>query len=55
VLNLNGSSEFARLQPLLRTNSSDLADSETSTLDESLLSRHFSLPEEPLVIPTLEK
>jgi tetratricopeptide (TPR) repeat protein len=55
VLNLNGSSEFPRLEPLLRTDSSDLADSETSTLDESLLSRQFSLPEEPLLIPTPEK
>jgi hypothetical protein len=55
VLNLDGSSEFARLEPLMRSNSSDLADSQSATLDEALLSRHFSLPEEAILIPAGEK
>lgn len=49
VLNLDGSAEFARLEPVLRSNSSDLTDESSGSLDEALLSRPFSLSEEAVI------
>jgi TolA-binding protein len=51
VLNLDGTSEFPRLVPLMRTASVDLADEEAGVLGEGLLSRQFALPEEAVAIP----
>jgi len=51
VLNLNGTGEFPRLEPFVRTTSADLTDDGTATLDEGLLNRHFSPPEEATVVP----
>jgi len=45
VLNLNGTGEFPRLAPFVRSDSSDLADEGAGMLDEGLLGRQFSLPE----------
>ena len=46
VLNLNGAGEFPRLEPLRRTSSPDLVDEENGSLDDGLVNRNFSLPEE---------
>jgi tetratricopeptide (TPR) repeat protein len=46
VLNLDGGSEFARLAPLVRSNSSDLADEGNAGVDEGLIARQISLPED---------
>jgi tetratricopeptide (TPR) repeat protein len=51
VLNLDGSADFPRLEPFLRTASADLMDAETATLDDGLISRTFSLPEEAIAFP----
>jgi tetratricopeptide (TPR) repeat protein len=46
VLNLDGGSEFARLEPLVRNNSADLTDEQGAGLDEGLLGRGILLPED---------
>jgi len=50
VLNLQGTSEFPRLEPFVRTTSADLSDENSGMLDEGLLNRKFELPEEAAAV-----
>ena len=51
VLNGDGGAEFPRLEPLVRSNSADLSNEEGSSLDEGLLNRRFSFPEDAVAMP----
>jgi tetratricopeptide (TPR) repeat protein len=51
VLNIDGNADFPKLEPFVRTASADLMDEETATLDDGLIDRTFSLPEEAIAIP----